>query len=55
MTTRIEIDFLPEGADATRMVIRQSGFPTPEIRDFFATMVLVGALDRIAAYLEQYR
>jgi len=51
MTTRIEIDFLPEGEDATRMVIRQSGFPTPEIRDFFATMVLVGALDRIEAFL----
>jgi uncharacterized protein YndB with AHSA1/START domain len=55
MTTRIEIDFLPEGEDATRMVIRQSGFPTPEIRDFFATMVLVGALDRITAYLERSR
>lgn len=55
MTTRIEIDFLPEGEDATRMIIRQSGFPTPEIRDFFATMVLVGALDRIVAYLERSR
>ena len=53
MTTRIEIDFLPEGDESTRMVIRQSGFPTPEMRDFFATMVLVGALDRIEAYLRQ--
>ena len=53
MTTRIEIDFLPEGDDATRMVIRQSGFPTPEIRDFFASMAWVGALDRITAYLER--
>lgn len=55
MTTRIEIDFLPEGDDATRMIIRQFGFPTPEMRDFFATMVLVGALDRITAYLERSR
>jgi uncharacterized protein YndB with AHSA1/START domain len=52
MTTRIEITFAPEGEDATRMTIRQSGFPVPEVRDFFTGVVWVGALDRITAYLE---
>lgn len=51
MTTRIEIDFLPEGEGSTRLVMRQSGFPAPEIRDFFGQMVWVGALDRIEAFL----
>jgi uncharacterized protein YndB with AHSA1/START domain len=55
MTTRVEIDFLPEGDGSTRMVITQSGFPTPELRDFFASMAWVGALDRITAYLERSR
>jgi uncharacterized protein YndB with AHSA1/START domain len=55
MTTRVEIDFLPEGNDSTRMVVKQSGFPTPELRDFFASMAWVGALDRITAYLERSR
>jgi uncharacterized protein YndB with AHSA1/START domain len=55
MTTRVEIDFLPEGEGATRMVVKQFGFPTPELRDFFASMAWVGALDRITAYLERSR
>ncbi len=55
MTTRIEIDFLPEGDDATRMIIRQSGFPVPEMRDFFASDVWQGALARIEAYLVRGR
>lgn len=55
MTTRVEIDFLPEGADSTRMVVKQFGFPTPELRDFFASMAWSGALDRITAYLERSR
>jgi len=55
MTTRVEIDFLPEGEGSTRMVVTQSGFPTPELRDFFASMAWVGALDRITAYLERSR
>jgi hypothetical protein len=29
----------------------QSGFPVPEVRDFFATEVWTGALARIEAYL----
>jgi uncharacterized protein YndB with AHSA1/START domain len=55
MTTRVEIDFLPEGDGSTRMVVKQSGFPTPELRDFFASMAWAGALDRITAYLERSR
>ena len=55
MTTRVEIDFLPEGDGSTRMVVKQSGFPTPELRDFFASMAWSGALDRITAYLERSR
>ncbi|MEV0153351.1 SRPBCC domain-containing protein [Micromonospora sp. NPDC050686] len=50
MTTRIEVTF--EATDGgTLMTVVQSGFPTPEIRDFFATEVMVGAFDRIEAYL----
>lgn len=54
MTTLIEITFEPEG-DATRMTVVQSGFPVPEVRDFFVDEVWNGALARIAAYLEQTR
>jgi uncharacterized protein YndB with AHSA1/START domain len=53
MTTRVEIDFIATDDGKTRMSILQTGFPTPEMRDFFSTMVWVGALDRVAAYLEQ--
>jgi uncharacterized protein YndB with AHSA1/START domain len=50
MTTHVEITF--ESVDGgTLMTIVQTGFPAPEVRDFFATMVWVGALDRIEAYL----
>jgi uncharacterized protein YndB with AHSA1/START domain len=50
MTTHVEITF--EAVDGgTLMTIVQTGFPAPEVRDFFATMVWVGALDRIEAYL----
>lgn len=55
MTTRIEITFEAHGADATLMTIVQSGFPVPEIRDFFVDEVWNGALARIAAYLERAR
>ncbi|HYI58425.1 MAG TPA: SRPBCC domain-containing protein [Microlunatus sp.] len=50
MTTRIEITFTADG-DGTVMAVHQSGFPTPEIRDFFAAEPWVGALDRIEAFL----
>jgi uncharacterized protein YndB with AHSA1/START domain len=54
MTTRIEITFDPEEG-GTRMNIVQSGFPVPEVRDFFVDEVWNGALARLAAYLDQNR
>ena len=54
MTTRIEITFEAQG-DQTLMRVWQSGFPVPEIRDFFVGEVWQGALARIAAYLERER
>jgi uncharacterized protein YndB with AHSA1/START domain len=53
MTTRIAIDFTPEG-DGTRMTIVQTGFPVPEIRDFFVEEVWNGALARLTAYVRQH-
>ena len=50
MTTDIEVTFEPH-AHGTLMTVVQSGFPTPEIRDFFEQMAWNGAFDRIAAYL----
>lgn len=50
MTTRVEVTF--EAADGgTLMSVVQSGFPSAEMRDFFAEHAWVGAFDRIAAYL----
>lgn len=53
MTTQIEMTFEPEGDDQTRVTVVQSGFPAPEVRDFFESEAWVGAFDRIAAYLER--
>lgn len=55
MTTRIDITFDAHEGDQTLMTIVQSGFPVPEIRDFFVAEVWNGALARIAAYLERAR
>ncbi|MRG61701.1 SRPBCC domain-containing protein [Agromyces sp. CFH 90414] len=52
MTTRVEIDFAPTNG-GTLMTIVQSGFPTPEVRDFFETEAWIGALERIEAYLRR--
>ena len=50
MTTRIEVTF--EAVDGgTLMSVVQSGFPTVEVRDFFAEMAWAGAFDRIEAFL----
>ena len=50
MTTHVEITFEPvEGG--TLMTVVQSGFPSVEVRDFFASMVWGGALDRVEAFL----
>ncbi|SNY73472.1 SRPBCC family protein [Paractinoplanes atraurantiacus] len=51
MTTRIEITF--EARDGgTLMTVVQSGFPVPEVRDFFTGEVWAGAFDRIEAFLK---
>ncbi|GAA2043179.1 hypothetical protein GCM10009819_32240 [Agromyces tropicus] len=50
MTTHIVVTFEPVDG-GTLMSVVQSGFPTPEIRDFFASQAWVGAFDRIEAYL----
>jgi uncharacterized protein YndB with AHSA1/START domain len=59
MTTRIEITFEAQrsatGAESTLMTVVQTGFPVPEIRDFFVGEVWNGALARITAYLERSR
>ncbi|MCZ7476052.1 SRPBCC family protein [Micromonospora sp. WMMC273] len=50
MTTRIEVTF--EARDGgTLMTVVQSGFPTPQLRDFFVDEVWTGAFARIEAYL----
>jgi uncharacterized protein YndB with AHSA1/START domain len=50
MTTHIVVTFEPNDG-GTLVTVEQTGFPTPEIRDFFQTMAWVGAFDRIEAYL----
>ncbi|GAA3779958.1 hypothetical protein GCM10022225_80260 [Plantactinospora mayteni] len=50
MTTRIEITF-EENDGGTMMTVAQSGFPAPEIRDFFVGEVWAGAFARIEAFL----
>jgi len=50
MTTRIEVTF-EEKDGGTLMTVAQSGFPAPEIRDFFVGEVWAGAFARIEAFL----
>jgi len=50
MSTHIVITFEAQG-ESTLVTVVQSGFPTPELRDFFETMAWVGAFARIEAYL----
>lgn len=52
MVTRIEITFAAVDG-GTLMTVHQSGFPTPEVRDFFQSMAWAGAFDRIEAYLSR--
>lgn len=50
MTTHIEVTF--EAVDGgTLMSVVQTGFPSVEVRDFFAEHAWNGAFDRIAAFL----
>ena len=50
MQTEITVT-LEEIPTGTLMTVYQTGFPTVEMRDFFATYAMVGAFDRIEAYL----
>ena len=50
MTTHVVVTFEPIDA-GTLVTVEQTGFPTPEVRDFFQTQAWVGAFDRIEAYL----
>ncbi|MFI7219858.1 SRPBCC domain-containing protein [Micromonospora maritima] len=54
LITRIEITF-EEHEGGTLMTVVQSGFPAPELRDFFVGEVWSGAFDRIEAYLTRER
>ncbi len=53
MTTRVVITFTPQDG-GTLMSVIQSGFPEPEVRDFFVDDVWPGALDRIHAFLVRH-
>lgn len=52
MTTHVDITFAPHAGGGTLMTVVQTGFPSPEIRDFFMHEVWNGALKRIIAFLE---
>nr|WP_221378858.1 SRPBCC domain-containing protein [Actinoplanes polyasparticus] len=52
MTTRVEVTFEEKG-DGTLVTVVQSGFPVPEIRDFFVNEVWQGAFARIEAFLKR--
>ncbi len=52
METDVDVTF-EERDGGTLVTVVQSGFPSTEIRDFFGTMVWVGAFDRITAYFAQ--
>lgn len=54
METDVDVTF-EEQYGGTLVTVVQSGFPTVEMRDFFGTVVWVGAFDRIAAYLARER
>ena len=54
LDTEVEITF-EEYGDRTRVTIVQRGFPAEEVRDYFATHAWVGALERIAHYLDKER
>ena len=54
MTTRVEVTF-EESGDGTLMTVVQSGFPVPEMRDFFAAEVWTGAFARLEAFLVRER
>ncbi|MFI7441618.1 SRPBCC domain-containing protein [Nonomuraea indica] len=52
MATTVVVTF-EEHEGGTLLTVVQSGFPAPEVRDFFTKEVWPGALDRIEAYLRR--
>ena len=50
LATHIVMTFEPNDG-GTLVTVEQTGFPTPEVRDFFETMAWVGGFDRLEAYL----
>lgn len=54
MTTHIVVTFEADG-DGTLMKVVQTGFPVPEVRDFFENEVWEGAFARIEAFLRSRR
>ncbi|WP_018222925.1 SRPBCC family protein [Salinispora pacifica] len=54
MTTRIEVTF-EEKDGGTLMTVVQSGFPTPEVRNFFVDEGWDGVLARIEEFLARQR
>jgi uncharacterized protein YndB with AHSA1/START domain len=49
LDTDIEVTFREEGGK-TLMTVVQSGFPSEDVRDFFANTAWNGAFDRLSAY-----
>ena len=47
--THVEVTFRDEGGK-TLMTVVQTGFPSEEMRDFFADTAWIGAFDRLNAY-----
>jgi uncharacterized protein YndB with AHSA1/START domain len=51
LDTTVEVTFEDVGGGKSRMVVVQRGFPTPEVRDFFATTAWIGLFERMERYL----
>ena len=54
MDTHVEVTFRDEGGK-TLMTVVQTGFPSEEMRDFFADTGWIGAFDRLNAYFAAKR
>lgn len=52
LTTRIEVTF-EAATGGTLMTVFQTGFPTDDVRDFFADEVMPGAWTRIEEFLKR--
>jgi uncharacterized protein YndB with AHSA1/START domain len=49
LDTDVEVTFTEQGGK-TLMAVHQTGFPTEEMRDFFAETAWIGAFERLNAY-----